>query len=326
MTVLITGAAGFLGASVVPAVLRSGRSVRAAVRPGTDRTRLPWSDAPGVSLCEADLARPADARAALAGCDGVVHLAALTRGPRAAQLQGTVGATETLLDAMCAAGVSRLVLASSLAVYDYAGRGEGETIDEASPLEPRPEARDAYAHGKLLQEAAVREFAERRSGRVSILRIGAVYGPGRLFSARIGIRLRERLWLGIGGDAPLPLCYVENAAAALALAAGERAVGATVNVLDDHPPTQRAYVRSLARHVSRPPRVPFVPWRFARALSAAAARAGGRGPALLAPARFCARFQPMHYDNRRAREVLGWAPRYPLEDALQRIQACASPT
>ena len=64
----------------------------------------------------------------------------------------------------------------------------------------------------------------------------------------------NKLWLRIGGNAPLPLTYVENCAQAIVLAAENTPSGTTIlNVVDDNPPSQRRYAALARSHVHPSP-------------------------------------------------------------------------
>ena len=73
MTVLVTGATGFVGAAVVRRLLRRGRAVRVLARPGADRRNLAGLD---LTVAEGDLTRPDTLAAAVTGCEGLFHVAA----------------------------------------------------------------------------------------------------------------------------------------------------------------------------------------------------------------------------------------------------------
>jgi nucleoside-diphosphate-sugar epimerase len=297
------------------------------VRPAS-RADAPAGDGrAGVERVRLDLRSPAGLDAALGGCEAVLHLAAAKQGDLHAQMADTVVATEHLLDAMVRSGVTRLVAVSSFAVYEYLRRWSRSTLDEDSPLAEQPQERDAYAQAKGIQDALLRRAA--RGGRIALtlLRPGVIYGPEHLWTARIGLAPSPDRWVMIGGRARIPLTYVEHCAEAVLLAVeNNRAIGQILNLVDDDPPTQGDYVRAVCRRLASPPRVLVVPWPLARGLARAAwlvnrllFRGRARMPAPLQPAQLHARVKPMRYDNRRAREILGWRPRYTLDEALDRI-------
>jgi nucleoside-diphosphate-sugar epimerase len=313
MKLTITGAAGFLGRYSVTAALRRGHEVRALVRP-RDGAAGPWPAHDRLSVVEHDLAEPDGLDRCLAGSDAVVHLAA-----KAGAGESTLRITDHLLDAVARAGLARLVAISSFSVYDYEALGPGQTLDETCPLEPHPERRDDYTRAKLRQERRVRDFAAERGLACAVLRPGAIYGQGRLWTARLGLPVGGRLWLRVGGQARVPLTYVENCAEAVAMAAeADGAAGAVLNVVDDDPPTQAEYASAVRRHMGSPPAQLVLPRGLVRLPGAAARLAGIELPGLLGPGRFDARFKPLGYSNARIRAVLGWSPRYGLDEALAR--------
>jgi len=326
MYILITGTSGFLGQYVVAHALRCGHRVRAVDRRLPDENGPSWRDHPGVEVLRVDLRRPDGIAAAVKGTQAVVHLAAAKEGDFDTQFGGTVLTTHNLLDAMADAGVLRLVVASSFSVYDYLHTSPGEILDEESPIEPEPELRDPYTRTKLLQEQAAREFQQRRDGAVTILRPGVLYGRENLWIARLGVKMSDKLWLRIGSGAELPMSYVENCAeAVIAALETDAAIGATLNIVDDERPTQQFYARILSERASASPWMFPVSWNLMRLLAATVWRCNRvlfRGqlklPGLFTPARLHARFKPLAYENRRAREVLSWEPSYSLEDALDR--------
>ncbi len=108
MRVLVTGGSGFVGGHVVPRLRADGRDVRALVR---DPARAGDLDA---ELVQGDMTDPASLRAAMAGCDVVIHLVAIRQG-RPEQFQRVmVDGTRNLLAAAKEADVRRFVLMSAL--------------------------------------------------------------------------------------------------------------------------------------------------------------------------------------------------------------------
>jgi nucleoside-diphosphate-sugar epimerase len=154
--VLVTGGAGYLGSVVVDQLLARGHGVRAldvllhGNRASIDRMQ----GTNGYSFVEADVRDPVARRDALDGVASVVHLAAIVGDPacsrqpelaREVNLDATLG----LLDDAEAAGVERLVFASTCSNY---GRIDGESVaTEEFPLNPV----SLYAETKVAAELEV---------------------------------------------------------------------------------------------------------------------------------------------------------------------------
>jgi len=326
MKLLITGASGFLGKYIVAAALRQGHQVRAVVRPASDETRLPWHNHPEVELARIDLRQRRGITDALQNVDAVIHLAAVKEGDFYTQFAGTVIATENLLEAMTQTNVRRLIGISTFSVYDYLHRRSGSLLDEDSPIEPNPLQRDEYAQTKLIQEQLFRDFAQQQDGQVTIIRPGMVYGRDCLWNASLGGQMGENLWLRIGAYAKMPLTYVENCADAIVAATEyEEAIGQTINIVDDNLPRQRTYAHELIKRMDSPPRTIPVNWTVMRLIANLAwfvnqffFQGQARLPGILVPAKLHARFKPLRYSNKRAKEILHWTPKYSLETAIER--------
>jgi nucleoside-diphosphate-sugar epimerase len=320
--VLVTGATGFLGRHVVDAARRRGLDVVAAVRPtSASRHALP----PGVRTAVMDLRAPAPA-AALDGVDAVIQAAARKAGGFDEQWASTVVGTENLLGAMASAGVHRLVHVSSFSVYDYDRLRVDDLLDESAPLAAVESDRDDYAVTKLWQERLVRGFARDHAGEVTVVRPGAVWGPGDVVGPTVTLDIGPRS-LVVAPDATLPLTYVESCADAVVAAAERRsAIGATVNVVDDDLPSRRRFLHEVgaAGLWDRP--TTALPWWAAIGVASAAQRTNracfdgrARLPGILVPSRVRARFLPLRFTNDRARAVLGWSPAFDLDAALARV-------
>ena len=122
--ILVTGASGFVGSHLVPALLGAGHRVAALVRtPTAGETvfgRLPEAQRTNVSLRIGDVTRPETLGPAMAGVDAVVHLVAIPRDFRGGadlRLVNTEG-TRAVVAAMRQTGVRRLVHMGAMGVED----------------------------------------------------------------------------------------------------------------------------------------------------------------------------------------------------------------
>jgi nucleoside-diphosphate-sugar epimerase len=328
MKLLVTGANGFLGRHVVAEALRRGHTVRAMVRSVKDAGRNGWVGRPNIEWVQADLRSRRGLVDAVAGCDAVLHLAAAKSGDIYTQYAGTVVATENLLAAMTEAGVRRIVAVSSLSVYDFLHMKSGAVLDEDSPLDVECVDRDEYAHTKVVQENLVRDHATKHAWDFTILRPGVIYGKDNLWTARLGHQ-GKRVWVRIGARAHVPLTYVENCAEAVVMSAEkDEAVGQTLNVIDDDPPTQRRYCSLIRQRTMPRPLVVPLPWPLMRAMAGVAGvtnrllfRGRAKVPGLFIRARLHARSKPLKFANSKIKQVLAWHPRYSLSQALERTFA-----
>jgi nucleoside-diphosphate-sugar epimerase len=170
VTVLVTGATGFIGSHLVDRLLAEGAKVRCLVRPTSPRggaaRHLP---AQGAKPVLGDLTTGAGLTEALDGVGIVFHLAGVTKALRASDYYlGNVKATQILLDAM-SGGAARLIHVSSLAAM-----GPSPNADLLRE-DAKPTPLTLYGKSKLEGELAVRRSP--LSGRATIIRPPVVYGP-----------------------------------------------------------------------------------------------------------------------------------------------------
>lgn len=186
--VAVTGAQGKLGRFVVTELLAHGIAVVAI-------DRVPARDAdPRASLRTADLANAEAADAALAGCDVLIHLAAITDPvslPAPEMMANNLTSTFNLLTAAARRGIARVVLASSQSVLGHPWAPtllplDYVPVDEAHPVRPV----DPYALSKQLCEAMGAYMARAHRLDVLAFRFPSVWLPEQ-FPWRPSVRLTE---------------------------------------------------------------------------------------------------------------------------------------
>ena len=310
MKVLVTGGAGYIGSVITAGLLAAGHDVtvyddlsrghRAAVAAAA---RLVVADI-------RDVERLTDALTA-GGCEAIVHMAALAEVAESVAFPQryhdvNVGGTRTVLEAARSAGVTRLVFSSTAAVY---GAPETLPIDEDSPLAPA----NPYGETKLAAERLVLEAAAAGDGRFAAVAL-------RYFNAA-------------GADGPRGEDHdPESHLVPLALKAARD--GTAQKVFGEDYPTadgtcvrDYVHVRDLAdAHIAALEGLPQTAGAFnlgtgsgssvfevLRAVDAAtgrrtlvehAGRRPGDPPVLVA-------------SNDRARRVLGWRPKRPLDGIIE---------
>jgi nucleoside-diphosphate-sugar epimerase len=317
MTVLVTGAGGFLGGHLVDLLVERGERVRILARPADDFSRVAQVKA---EVCRGDLADRASLEAAVDGVDRVLNCAARTGpwGPEAAYRTANVGGPENLLQAAMAAGVRRFVHVSSIAVHGTDIRG---SADETAPLRGGP---DPYSRTKAAGERILLELLESRGAPMTIVRPGLIYGPGdrNSFARFAGLIERGRMPIIGSGRNHVPLIYVRDVARGIVAASeADQAVGKAYLLVNDAPVTQREYFAAIARELDvAPPRL-HLPYRLALAVGAAAEAAGHLARMERPPPVMRFGLQQIGGENRfladRARTDFGFSPQVSLADGVR---------
>ncbi|MCC7361785.1 MAG: NAD-dependent epimerase/dehydratase family protein [Anaerolineales bacterium] len=297
MNFLVTGAAGFLGSALANRLVADGHAVR-----GLDDLSAgdPERLSPRVLFTRGDVNDRPKLWTLLQDVHCVYHLAARVSVPESVLYPReynavNVGGTVSVMEAMRDAGVQRVVLASSGAVYGDHGRqplNEGET----------PSPRSPYAVSKLSAEYYVQTIGQLWGLETVALRVFNAYGPGQPLPAAhapvIPRFLRQALQGGslvVHGDGrqTRDYVYVDDVVEALAAAAVRQEINRLVINVGSG---QETSVRELARLVGEAAGQP-VDVLYSKAES------GG-------VSRMCA-------DLRLAEERLGFRPRVSLADGLR---------
>lgn len=199
--ILVTGAAGFVGTALCRTLRARGHQAVACVRAAREPDQVTVGD----------LGHGTDWRAALAGCDSVIHLAARVHvmsdqdaDPLRAYRAVNLDATMNLARQAAELGVRRFVFVSSIKVN---GESTGAVPFRATDV---PMPCDPYGISKLEAEVALRQFGQDSGMEVVIVRPPLVYGPG--VKANF-LNLMALVRLGL----PLPFGRVRNARSMVAL-------------------------------------------------------------------------------------------------------------
>ena len=173
MTVLVTGATGFVGSAVARRLLAEGLPVRALVRGGTDCRNLDGLD---VEVVDGDLLDEPSLRRAVRGCEALFHVAADYRlwVPDPDRMHRiNVSGTRALMLAALDAGVSRIVHTSSVATLGLLPDGEADE-DTPSTLD---DMIGPYKRTKFLGEQEVRRLVVERGLPAVIVNPSTPVGP-----------------------------------------------------------------------------------------------------------------------------------------------------
>ena len=304
--VSISGGAGFLGLHLARRVLADGGTVRTLdVAPLDDRELER-----GVQEVRGDIRSERDVRTLVDGADVVVHAAAALpiQSSRAAIRSVNVEGTANVLACALSAGVRRVVLISSTAVY---GVPERHPIVEDDPLV----GVGWYGESKIEAEQLAEEFG-RRGLDVVIIRPKTFIGPERLGVFEIlfdWIRDGRRIpILGDGGNL-YQLLAVEDLVDAVARSFTPPVGGLAVNIGAGAFGTVRDDLQALIDHAGSGSRLFPVPVTPAE-LSLRALELARLSP--LAEWHYKTAHKDSFVSIERARELLGWEPRLSNAETL----------
>ena len=172
--VLVTGATGFLGEHLCRVLVEHGHTVR-----GLARSRSAVLAELGVEHVRGDVLEGAELDRALEGISAVFHLAgAVSRDPDDAQrmMRLHVDGTRRVLDRMGAAGIKRMVLASTSGTIGVSKNEE--ILDESAPYAEEIVAGWPYYASKIYQERLAFEHGERLGIEVVAVNPSLLLGPG----------------------------------------------------------------------------------------------------------------------------------------------------
>jgi NAD dependent epimerase/dehydratase len=304
-TVLVTGAEGFIGSTLVDTLVERGAKVRAFVhyKPYAERGNLArYLDDPAslVVVKAGDLRDGGQLIDAVEGCDTVFHLGALIGIPYSYEapesyVQTNVLGTLHVADA-CRRHGARLVHTSTSETY---GTARAVPISESHPLQPQ----SPYSASKIGADMMALSYWHAFDLPVSVVRPFNCYGPRQSARAVIPTILGQ-LHAGVteiklGATTPTrDFTYVTDTAAGfLAVAAAEKSVGEVINIGSG----QEISIGDLAKLLIE------VSGKDARLVT----DSERLRPAGSEVERLCA-------DSAKARELTGWAPQVPLREGLRR--------
>jgi len=183
MKILVTGGTGFLGRRIV-SELAPRHELRLLVRRGASRERFPA----GADFAEGDVTDRASLDRAVAGCDAVLHAAALVKilAPREQFDRINVGGLENVLAAAERAGTARVLYVSSFIALGPTETAPGGVLDESAEPRERTWIND-YERTKTLADRLARR-AIAAGLPLAVVYPGVIYGPGELTEGNIVVR------------------------------------------------------------------------------------------------------------------------------------------
>lgn len=212
--VLVTGGAGYVGAVLVPKLLKEGFEVSVLdLFIFGDHVLDSCKDDPKLTIVKGDMRDPAVVRHAIKNCDAVIHLACISNDP-SFELNPNLGKSinfdcfPDLINASKEVGVKRFIYASSSSVY---GVKADPDVHEGLPLEPLTD----YSKYKALCEDII--LKAREPGFVTlVLRPATVcgYSPRMRLDLTVNIlthlAIIDRKITVFGGDQMRPNIHIED--------------------------------------------------------------------------------------------------------------------
>ncbi len=319
MRAFVTGGTGFIGGALVRALHSRGEEVVALARSAAGASALRGL---GCTVVEGDLGSVR--RETLAGCDTVFHVAALNRTGvppwwRARMWETNLRGTERVLDAALAAGTSRIVHVSTVAVL---GDTQGRVLDETA-VGPRSEFLSLYDETKHAAHLAVAERAAAGAPVVTAMP-AVVYGPAD--GTQLGVLLRKAMRgrLPAISFAELGICavHVDDVVQGLLLACARGTTGEAYLLAGEQTTLGGLFEAAAAVAGRRPPRsVPAALVRLAVPFGPLLAPFGM--PSNLREAIRASHGVTLWASDAKARAELGFAPRG-LEQGLADLAARAA--
>lgn len=311
--VLVTGATGFVGRNLIPALVKQGIKVRAASRDG--RAVLGAVEAVATGDIQTTIWEPL-----LERVDCVVHLAA--RAHRRAQVQErerdlyfrtNVDVTAALGEAARAAGVRHIIFTSSIAVLGSNTTGRSPFSSSDKPL-----PKTVYGRSKLAAEEKLRNVAALAPGMMlDILRPTMIVGPEAPGNLQI---LAAALRRGL----PLPLASIRNQRMFLSI---ESLIGFLLTRLTSFEPGTHTFTLADADGLSTPQVVSLLAEGIGvrpRLMPFPPALLGLMLRLLRRPDKADALTKSLEIDIGAARAT-GWAPTADIAQALRQSFASAKP-
>lgn len=323
MRVLVTGATGFVGRHLIPALEEAGHSLTLAVRSRGSECRLPGTEGPSAPriVVVGEVDEQTDWREALEGADAAVHLAARAHvlddgaDDEEAFMRVNARGTHRLAEQAVAARVKRFVLVSSIGAVT----SSSETLVTAeTPCAPDT----AYGRSKLAAERALIGLARGTQTSWTILRPTLVYGPGNPGNM-------ERLVNLVRRGVPLPLGNVQNrrsftsvdnlAQLIVTALSHPDAVDALFLVADGEDLSTPELIRRIAALTGSGTTLLSVPMPLLRGLARAAdVLTGATGRPLPLSTSTLERLETSLYvDTEPLRAKLGWTPSTGVDEGLR---------
>ena len=319
MKIFITGGTGFIGANLALNYASEGHDVVVISKEATDAERENSSDlkAAGVAVLQGNITDHTLLRDAVQGVDLVFHIAAAMREaniPNSEFWNVNVETTRKLLDYSREAGVSRFVYCSSIGVF---GKKPRKPTTEDTPCDPK----DIYQVTKKAAEELCLNYQAEHQFPLSVVRPAEVYGPRdrRLVKLFRAIKAGKFAMIGSGKNHH-HLVFIDDMLQGFRLAAErDEAIGGVFVIAGAESVPLTAMVDEISSQLDAGPpklKIPLFPVYLAGALTEFACK-----PFRIQPPIYRRRVDffrsDFSFDISRAREVLGYEPRFDLRSGIR---------
>ncbi len=315
MTILVTGATGFLGSALTRGLLQQKQEVRILAR-DVDKARTQFGKA--VTIIPGEITDVAQVQQAVDGASTVYHLVGRLYHPsvptelyRMTHVEGT-----RILLTACQKQpqLQRIVHCSTTGVHGVTGPTPAAEDAPYAPTNP-------YEATKLESEMLALQAHRTQGLPVSVVRPGLVYGPGDLHLLGFFASIKKGLFRVIdGGKALLHPIYIDDMTQAFLLCAEQpQAIGHSYNIAGSSPVTIHQLATAIAHALGKElPRESIPLWLANLASDIFAVIpgfAGERAPLTRSRVQFLTNSRV--YNTSRAETELGFQPQVDLDTGMQ---------
>ena len=315
MTILVTGATGFLGSALVTELIKRKQEVRILVR---DEKKARDQFGTSVKIIQGDITDVEKVREAIYSSTIVYHFAGRLYHPSVPDKlyhQTHVEGTRILLAACEGQKLQRFVHCSTTGVLGETGPTPAAEDAPFAPTNP-------YERTKLEGEILALQAHRTRSIPVTVVRPGLVYGPGDLHLLNFFTTIKKGPFppLIAGGKALIHPVYIDDMTEATLLCADlPEAIGHSYNIAGEHPVSFRELAAAIAHSMGKQLPPGSIPLWLANLASDIFVRLPAfkdeNAPLTRSRVKFLTNSRV--YSIERAKNELGYSPRVGLEEGMK---------
>jgi predicted dehydrogenase/nucleoside-diphosphate-sugar epimerase len=312
---LITGANGFIGKNLIARLLNLDVDIRIFVRK-INRFHL---ESDRIEVIYGDI-RDSDAlEYAVKGTDIIYHMAGVVsnKGKWQDFLESNINSTRKLLELALQENISRFIYLSSVVVYGFKKINGRDKIKESDAYGKVIRKYHFYTKSKIEAEKIVFDYFQRFNLPVVVIRPGVIYGPhgSNIFQKKSMIFANANVFS--------PYTYVENLVDALILSSEkENAIGNAFTIVDDNLINCRQFLKKAYEISGSKLSAVFFPisilFLIAKLFEFDAKRKNSEFSPPISMASIDILQRNLIYDNKKAKDTLGWKPKISLDEALKR--------